>query len=58
MLLHDQRSSEEAIRSFMENVQELYLKALLNPFHDPDAPIQSSGFGTRVRKLAAKYWVL
>lgn len=56
MLLHDQRSSEEAVRSFMESVQELYVKALLNPFHDPDATMQSLGFSARVRKLAQKYW--
>ncbi|KAH0466604.1 hypothetical protein IEQ34_003842 [Dendrobium chrysotoxum] len=54
MLLHDSRN-EDAIKSFFQEVHELYLKILLNPLYLPGSRITSSHFDTKVRALARKY---
>ncbi|XP_042402553.1 trafficking protein particle complex subunit 2-like [Zingiber officinale] len=54
MLLHDSRN-EDGIKSFFQEVQELYIKILLNPLYLPSARIASSHFDTKVRALARKY---
>ncbi|CAM9201237.1 unnamed protein product [Phaeothamnion confervicola] len=53
MLLHDGRS-EEAIRTYFNEVHELYVKLLLNPFYKYDTPIVSPAFDQRVRALAKR----
>ncbi|XP_024520548.1 trafficking protein particle complex subunit 2-like [Selaginella moellendorffii] len=54
MLLHDSRS-EDSIKSFFQEVHELYIKILLNPLYVPGSRITSAQFDTRVRALARKY---
>ncbi|CEG76935.1 hypothetical protein RMATCC62417_11760 [Rhizopus microsporus] len=52
MLLHDQKS-EDSIKSFFTEVYELYIKILMNPFYEKNAPIANPSFDNRV-KLAAR----
>ncbi|CAI0378609.1 unnamed protein product [Linum tenue] len=54
MLLHDSRN-DDGIKSFFQEVHELYIKVLLNPLYLPGARIASSHFDTKVRALARKY---
>ncbi|KAG7590815.1 Longin-like domain superfamily [Arabidopsis suecica] len=54
MLLHDSRN-EDGIKSFFQEVHELYIKILLNPLYLPGSRITSSHFDTKVRALARKY---
>mmetsp|Transcript_44858 Transcript_44858/g.91577 ORF Transcript_44858/g.91577 Transcript_44858/m.91577 type:complete len:136 (+) Transcript_44858:104-511(+) len=54
MLLHDGNKGDDAIKSFFSEVHELYLKVMLNPFFDPNVPIASQLFDTRVRAIARK----
>jgi hypothetical protein len=37
-------------------VHELYLRVLLNPFHTPRTPIASPVFDARVRSIAKKHF--
>ncbi|EOY04763.1 SNARE-like superfamily protein isoform 1 [Theobroma cacao] len=54
MLLHDSRN-DDGIKSFFQEVHELYIKVLLNPLYLPGSRITSSHFDTKVRALARKY---
>mmetsp|Transcript_32790 Transcript_32790/g.82598 ORF Transcript_32790/g.82598 Transcript_32790/m.82598 type:complete len:128 (-) Transcript_32790:38-421(-) len=54
LLLHDNRS-EDGIRSFFQDVHELYIKVMLNPFHTSTTRITSPVFNQRVRALAKKH---
>ncbi|XP_068480451.1 uncharacterized protein [Phaseolus vulgaris] len=54
MLLHDSRN-DDGIKSFFQDVHELYIKTLLNPLYLPGSRITSSHFDTKVRALARKY---
>ncbi|CAL5057166.1 unnamed protein product [Urochloa decumbens] len=54
MLLHDSRS-DDGIKSFFQEVHELYIKIFLNPLYLPGSRITSSHFDTKVRALARKY---
>ncbi|KAL4183780.1 hypothetical protein AMTRI_Chr11g156820 [Amborella trichopoda] len=54
MLLHDSRN-EDGIKSFFQEVHELYIKILLNPLYLPGSRITSSHFDTKVRALARKF---
>ncbi|XP_022723117.1 trafficking protein particle complex subunit 2-like [Durio zibethinus] len=54
MLLHDSRN-DDGIKSFFQEVHELYIKILLNPLYLPGSRITSSHFDTKVRAIARKY---
>lgn len=54
MLLHSGKS-EDSIKNFFNDVYELYVKLLMNPFYAYDTPITSKAFDTRVRALARRY---
>uniref|UniRef100_A0A061R882 Trafficking protein particle complex subunit 2-like n=1 Tax=Tetraselmis sp. GSL018 TaxID=582737 RepID=A0A061R882_9CHLO len=54
LLLHESRN-EDGIKSFFQDVHELYIKVMLNPFHTPTTRITSPVFNMRVRSLAKKY---
>ncbi|KAG8082586.1 hypothetical protein GUJ93_ZPchr0014g47016 [Zizania palustris] len=54
MLLHDSRN-EDGIKSFFQEVHELYIKIFLNPLYLPGSRITSSHFDTKVRALARKH---
>ncbi|KAI3766730.1 hypothetical protein L2E82_16800 [Cichorium intybus] len=54
MLLHDSRN-EDGIKTFFQEVHELYIKILLNPLYLPGSRVTSSHFDTKVRALARRY---
>ncbi|KAF8389384.1 hypothetical protein HHK36_026079 [Tetracentron sinense] len=54
MLLHDSHN-DDGIKSFFQEVHELYIKFLLNPLYFPGSRITSSHFDTKVQALARKY---
>ncbi|CAL5440020.1 unnamed protein product [Camellia sinensis] len=47
--------NDDGIKSFFQEVHELYIKILLNPLYLPGSRITSSHFDTKVRALARKY---
>lgn len=53
LLLHDGRN-EDAVRSFMMEMHEIYVKHILNPFVVPDSPICSSQFDSHVRSASRR----
>ena len=55
MLLHDVRN-EDGIRNFFQDVHELYVKVLMNPFYEVNAAISSPLFDARVKVLGRKYF--
>ncbi|GAA5835723.1 hypothetical protein JCM3766R1_005832 [Sporobolomyces carnicolor] len=54
ILLHELKN-DEGIRFFFQETWENYVKTLLNPFHELNAPIRSSTFDQRVRASAKKH---
>lgn len=54
LLLHEGRS-EDAVRGFMTEVHEIYVKHMLNPFAQFDAPIASPQFDSHVRHISRKF---
>uniref|UniRef100_A0A7S4FA88 Trafficking protein particle complex subunit n=1 Tax=Chrysotila carterae TaxID=13221 RepID=A0A7S4FA88_CHRCT len=54
MLLHDVRN-DDGIRNFFQEVYELYVRVLMNPFYEPSAQITST-FDARVKLLGRKYF--
>ncbi|KAJ2444599.1 TRAPP subunit [Coemansia sp. RSA 2424] len=54
MLLHEAKA-DDAIKLFFTDCHELYLKTLLNPFYEPNSPIQSQAFDIKVNTLAKKH---
>jgi len=53
MMLHEKRD-EDGIKNFFNEVYELYLKILLNPFYTINTPITSTTFDEKVRSIARK----
>ncbi|KAL8293569.1 hypothetical protein RQP46_000270 [Phenoliferia psychrophenolica] len=54
IILHELKN-DEGIRLFLQEVWEVYVKTLLNPFHELNAPIRSPTFDSRVRASAKKH---
>ncbi|GAA5893436.1 hypothetical protein JCM8208_000797 [Rhodotorula glutinis] len=54
LLLHELKN-DDGIRLFLQEVWETYVKTLLNPFHELNAPIRSPTFDARVRASAKKH---
>ncbi|CDW90319.1 trapp complex subunit trs20 [Stylonychia lemnae] len=54
LLLHENRS-EDAIKNFFNEVYELFVKVVMNPFYDSNQKIQLSSFEERVKSAARKY---
>ena len=54
LLLHEGRN-EDAVKNFFQEVYELYVKLLLNPFYQYDTPILSPSFDQRIHALARRY---
>ncbi|GAV54160.1 hypothetical protein ZYGR_0AK06620 [Zygosaccharomyces rouxii] len=46
---------DNMVKSFYQEVHELYVKTLMNPFYRANEPIPSPAFDSRVRALAKKY---
>uniref|UniRef100_A0A7S1IAV6 Trafficking protein particle complex subunit n=1 Tax=Eutreptiella gymnastica TaxID=73025 RepID=A0A7S1IAV6_9EUGL len=55
LLMQDGRQ-EDSVKRFFDDVYELYLKTMLNPFYDVSHPITSANFDGRVKTLLAKYF--
>lgn len=49
------KSEENSIKQFFNEVNELYVKNLLNPFYSVNDPIISPEFDLKVKLLAKKY---
>ncbi|KAI5479893.1 hypothetical protein MNV49_002451 [Pseudohyphozyma bogoriensis] len=54
LLLHELKN-DDGIRLFFQEVWESYVKTLLNPFHELNAPIRSPTFDARVKASAKKF---
>ncbi|GAA6062725.1 hypothetical protein JCM10212_005928 [Sporobolomyces blumeae] len=54
VLLHELKN-DDGIRLFFQDVWENYVKTLLNPFHELNAPIRSATFDARIRASAKKH---
>eukprot|EP00730_Choanoeca_flexa_P005175 TRINITY_DN11896_c0_g2_i1.p1 TRINITY_DN11896_c0_g2~~TRINITY_DN11896_c0_g2_i1.p1 ORF type:complete len:141 (+),score=34.25 TRINITY_DN11896_c0_g2_i1:76-498(+) len=53
MLMHDQKQ-DDSIKAFFQELQELYIKASLNPFYTPGQPITSQTFANKVATMARR----
>ncbi|KAJ1606141.1 hypothetical protein OIY81_1865 [Cryptosporidium canis] len=56
LLLHHGKSSE-SIRQFFNEVRDLYVKVLMNPFQEVNQPILTPSFDVRVRQAARRLLV-
>ncbi len=54
MLLHDGRS-EDAIKAFFNEVYELFVKVVMNPFYESNQKISLVSFEERVKSAARKH---
>ena len=54
LLLHENHKSEEQIKAFFNEVYELYVKIVMNPFFDSTQKINIPEFDDKVKKIAAK----
>ena len=54
LLLHEVKS-EESIKQFFFELNDLYVKTLLNPFYNVNNVIKSTSFDLKVKGLAKKY---
>tara|TARA_B110000305_G_C19360178_1_gene599013 strand:+ start:371 stop:859 length:489 start_codon:yes stop_codon:yes gene_type:complete len=54
MLLHSGKPPEP-IKNFFNDVYEIFVKVVLNPFYEYDTPITSRAFDTKVRAVSRKY---
>ncbi|VEU24120.1 DEKNAAC105358 [Brettanomyces naardenensis] len=55
LVLTDLKNHDESLRQFLIEINELYVKNLLNPFYKINDPIRSPSFDSRVRTLAKRY---
>eukprot|EP01023_Acetabularia_acetabulum_P041655 TRINITY_DN4071_c0_g1_i1.p3 TRINITY_DN4071_c0_g1~~TRINITY_DN4071_c0_g1_i1.p3 ORF type:complete len:142 (-),score=5.26 TRINITY_DN4071_c0_g1_i1:497-922(-) len=54
LLLHEGKN-EESMKTFFNEVYELYLRVMLNPFHSSTKKITSKKFDEKIRQLALRY---
>ncbi|GAA5857817.1 hypothetical protein JCM1840_000923 [Sporobolomyces johnsonii] len=54
ILLHELKN-DDGIRLFLQETWETYVKTLLNPFHELNAPIRNQTFDARIKASAKKH---
>ena len=54
LLLHDGRN-EDSIKSFFNEVYELFVKVVMNPFYEANHKISLGSFDERVKSAARKH---
>jgi len=54
IILHEIKN-DDGIRLFLQETWEAYVKTLLNPFHEANAPIRSQTFDARIKASARKH---
>ncbi len=52
-MLHDQKN-EEPIKTFFQEVYEVYFKHIFNPFYERGLPIKESEFEQKIRQIYKK----
>lgn len=55
VLCYDSNKDENSIRQFFQDVNELYVKILMNPFYNVNDAILVPEFDYKVKLLAKKY---
>jgi len=54
VLLHDAKG-DDGVKAFFTELWELYIKTVMNPFHNAHTVIRSAVFDSKVRAAAKKY---
>lgn len=54
LMLHENIKQEEQIKSFFNEVYELFVKIVMNPFYDPSERLNIPQFDDKVRRIAAR----
>ncbi|XP_018571776.1 probable trafficking protein particle complex subunit 2 [Anoplophora glabripennis] len=54
VIVHDNRN-DDGIKNFFSEIYEVYIKHLMNPFYEEDAPIKSLAFEKKVQLYGKKY---
>jgi hypothetical protein len=56
LLLHE-NENEEKIKNFFNEVYDLFVKAVMNPFYDPKEKLNIEQFDHRVRMSAKRIFI-
>lgn len=54
LLMHDQKTDDNSMKTFFAELYELYVKVLLNPFYEKNSPILSPEFRARVKHISRR----
>ncbi|CAK9438784.1 uncharacterized protein LODBEIA_P30080 [Lodderomyces beijingensis] len=55
ILCYDSNKEENSIRQFFQDINDLYVKALMNPFYNVNDAMVSPDFDLKVKLIAKKY---